>query len=152
MVKSPARHRQREGEHTLGAEAEVGVHHPDERVHRHAAAGEQRQRQRELDDHQRAPQPMTPAADRSAALLHRLARGSRASACQAGAQPASMPATAQTPSANSSTGTLSAISVSDGSVYGGISATMASSSTADEQRAERAAGERDDQALDEQLP
>jgi hypothetical protein len=47
-------------------------------------------------------------------------------ACQAGASPAAMPASVHTPSANSSTGTLSLISVSDGSVKGGISATMAS--------------------------
>ena len=63
-----------------------------------------------------------------------------------------MPATVQTASANSSTGTLSSILVSDGSVYGGISATMASSSIADSSAPSSAAGERDDQALGEQLP
>ena len=63
-----------------------------------------------------------------------------------------MPARRTTASANTSTGTLSSISVSDGNVYGGISATMASSSPADERHAAGAAGERDDQALDQQLP
>ena len=65
------------------------------------------------------------AIDRPPSLIAsaRLARA----ACQAGAQPASTPASAQTPSANNSTGTLRVISVSDGSVYSGIRATIASS-------------------------
>ena len=63
-----------------------------------------------------------------------------------------MPGRVQTASAKRSTGTLSTISVSDGNVNGGISATMASSTADSQQRTEGAAGERDDQALDEQLP
>ena len=150
--QSPARHRQREGEDTLGAEAEVGVHHADERTHRHSAAGEQRQGERELDDHQRAPQPMTPATHRSAALLHRLAQvrarrlpGRRAPGqrCRPGRRSAS--ANSEHRHAQRDLG-FRRQRVRRHQRDDGVEEPRR------QERTESAAGERDDQALDQQLP
>ena len=50
----------------------IDGHRANQRVHRHRPAGEQRQRQGELDHHQRAAQAEAPIADRASAFLHRL--------------------------------------------------------------------------------
>ncbi len=61
-----------EGQQTIRAEAGVGVEHPDQRVKRHAATGQQRQGQRELDDDQRASQTVTPSEGGVATFLQGL--------------------------------------------------------------------------------
>ena len=63
------RHRQAERQDVVGAHSEIEMRHVDEAVDGQPRAGQQCQRQREFDHHQRAPHEMFAEADGSPGLF-----------------------------------------------------------------------------------
>ena len=128
--------------------------HRDERAQQHARPGEQHQRERHLGDDQRLAQDrLSRAAGQAAAgFAHRRSRD-RAGCCAAparGRRRCSSPP--RRAARRSSTGRLSAISASSGIVPGGTSERIAGRPAYASSVPERAGGQREDEALRQQLP